>query len=192
MISYSSKQILKKILKYLFLAVFLFVFTIEGSVANSFGLIVIILSTSISGLIAGILHGKFTHPRTLLTSKIVLFVGLFVIIASYSYYKIQINQNFKNTAILIKSIDKYKKEHSDYPKTMDALVPKYIDKIPNVKVGVIPRSFSYEYIDINDKVLKKENQISQSANSEYFLTYIGYLGNKYTYYSREGYLKLAD
>ena len=193
MISYSSKQILKKALKYLFLAVFLFVFTIEGSVGIfPFGLIVMIISTSVSGLIAGILHGKYTHPRTLMVSRIILFVGLFVIIASYSYYKIQINQNFKNAAILVKSIDRYKKEKKDYPKTIQVLVPNYIDKIPTVKLGIIARSFTYEYIDINDKILKKENQISQNANSGYFLIYKGYLGVTYTYYSREGNWKLAD
>ena len=107
MISYSTKQILKKIATYLGLAVFLFVFTLEGSVGIfPFGLLVMIVATSISGLIAGILHGKFTHPRMLLVSRIVLFVGLFVIIASYSVYKIQINQNFKNAAELVKSINK--------------------------------------------------------------------------------------
>jgi hypothetical protein len=151
-----------------------------------------IIATSISGLIAGLLHGKYTHPRTLLASRIVLFVGLFVMFSSFTYYKIQINQNFKNAAILVKSIDKFKKEKGDYPRQIQTLVPKYIKSIPTVKLGLIPRTFEYEYLDINDKILKLENQNTNKKSSGYFLIYKGYLGVTYTYFSREGTWKLAD
>lgn len=193
MISYTAKQNLKKTAMYLLLAMFLFAFTVEGSVGVfPYGLIVMIIATSISGLIAALLHGKFIYARTLLASRIILFTGLLIMITAFTFYKIQINQNFKNAAILVGTIDNFKKDNGDYPRDIQALVPKYIKKIPTVKVGIIPRNFNYEYLGVNHEIRKLDSQDTEKTASGYFLIYKGYLGVTYTYYSREGSWRLVD
>lgn len=199
MIRYAAKQKLKKLALYLSLATCLFALTIEGSVGTiPFGLIGTLLVTSLSGTTAALLQGKTTHPKTLQASRIILFVGLFAMLVSFTFYKIQIHQNYKQAAILVETIDNYEKENGEYPSTLENLVPDFLKKTPKVKVGFVPNAFDYENTSANTsnsankktntdtKALKNESDESKSKKVGYVLSYHCYLGVTYIYNSNEG------
>ena len=190
--NYRLLYFLKRASVYVLVVLLLIVLTLEGSVSVfPFGALILLIVTAVSGIIVGILHGReWLYPQTLRKWRIVLFVGLIVIIPSYFIYRIQIKENFKNAAQIVKSITAYYKLNTDYPKSLDVLVPDYMAKIPVVYLGVWPRSFDYEYIE--PLSLRSDTTQLEKVIPAYYIEYNGYLGVKYTYLSHEGKWTLDD
>lgn len=190
--NYRLTYFLKRAYVYVLVVAALIIFTLEASIpVFPFGAIIMLLFTAVAGLVAGVLHGRdWLYPRLLRRSRIVLFVGLVVLIPSYVIYRVQIKQNFKNAAQLVKSVNSYHKQFGTYPESLNVLVPDFLNKIPVVYLGVWPRSFEYEFI--KPVSVRTSDLAVKRLNAAYYMEYNGYLGVKYTYLSNEKRWKLDD
>ena len=192
MLNYRFVYFIKRASVYVLAVLVLIVFTLEGSITVfPFGAVITLVVTAVSGLIAGLLHGRdWLNPRLLRKSRITLFVGLAVIIPSYLIYRVQIKENFKNASKVVKSLRVYHKKNGDYPVSLKDLVPDYIAQVPVVYLGVWPRSFEYEYI--KPVSIRNDDAKFQNVEPAFYIEYKGYLGVKYTFLSHEMRWKLDD
>ena len=192
MLNYRFVYFIKRASVYVLAVLVLIVFTLEGSITVfPFGAVITLVVTAVSGLIAGLLHGRdWLNPRLLRKSRITLFVGLAVIIPSYLIYRVQIKENFKNASKVVKSLRAYHKQYGDYPVSLNVLVPDYIAQVPVVYLGVWPRSFEYEYI--KPVSIRNDDAKFQNVKPAFYIEYNGYLGVKYTFLSHEMRWKLDD
>jgi len=177
---------------YVISVLLLIVFTLEGSIyVFPFGAVIVLLATTVCGVIAGLLHGHdWLNPELLSKCRIVLFVGLAVVIPSYLIYRVQIKENFKSASRVVKSLNAYHKHNNDYPAGLEDLVPEYIEDVPVVYLGIWPRKFDYEYI--KPVSIRNDEEKMQNIKPAFYIEYKGYLGVRYTYLSHERRWKLDD
>lgn len=188
-----TKKKLIHILFYLILVLIFFVIVIEGSKGLiPYGFMIIVGITLVFGSTARLLRGTWKFKRLLSVCKVFLFVGLINMILFFAVVRIQGKVTKDNADLLIQKIELYKNDNGNYPISLEALRPKYIDNLPKVWIGILPESFMYDYSEQTDHKFLYFKPINENGDFHYWIGYYGYLGVEYFYNSKDKEWKIDD
>ena len=155
-----------KIITVIVIAVIFLLIAIEFVLGFYFLAIILLLSAGVARFL------RLTHryKHILYLSKIGLIVGLVDIVCFIMIYRYELNQTKDNADLIIHKLYEYKNENGFYPNDLKALTPKYLDKIPKCKIGLINKDFFYKL----DRYKSYDKELSNFIDTSAVIYFLGY------------------